>query len=142
LDVSGTPVQEKSNTMAITLGNVAHFSLAVTDPKASAEWWLSLFDLEERARSASRVLLRNDAIAISLIEGAPDPAALTHMAFRTRDMASLKSARDSLRDKGVALEDPGNEIGPVAEGSASLGIWFRDNDGYRWELFLAAEDIA
>jgi catechol 2,3-dioxygenase-like lactoylglutathione lyase family enzyme len=142
LDVSGTPVQEKSNTMAITLGNVAHFSLAVTDPKASAEWWLSLFDLEERARSASRVLLRNDTIAISLIEGAPDPAALTHMAFRTRDMASLKSARDSLRDKGVALEDPGNEIGPVAEGSASLGIWFRDNDGYRWELFLAAEDIA
>jgi hypothetical protein len=30
----------------------------------------------------------------------------------------------------------------VAEGSASLGIWFRDNDGYRWELYLAAEDIA
>ena len=57
-------------------------------------------------------------------------------------MASLKSARDFLRDKGVVLEDPGNEIGSVAEGSASLGIWFRDNDGYRWELNLAAEDIA
>ena len=128
--------------MAIALGQVAHFSLAVTDPKASAEWWLSLFDLEEWARSASRVVLGNDTIAISLIKGTPDPAALTHMAFRTRDLASLKSARDFLRDKGVALEDPGDEIGPVAEGSASLGIWFRDNDGYRWELYLAAEDIA
>jgi catechol 2,3-dioxygenase-like lactoylglutathione lyase family enzyme len=128
--------------MAVALGQVAHFSLAVTEPTASAEWWLSLFDLEEWARSASRVVLGNDAIAMSLIKGAPDPSALTHLAFRTRDMASLKSARDFLRDKGVALEDPGNEIGPVAEGSASVGIWFRDNDGYRWELYLAAEDIA
>jgi catechol 2,3-dioxygenase-like lactoylglutathione lyase family enzyme len=128
--------------LAIILGPVAHFSLAVTDPKASAEWWLSLFDLEEWSRSASRVVLGNDAIALSLIKGTPDPAALTHMAFRTSDMTSLKSARDFLRDKGVALEDPGDEIGPVAEGSASLGIWFRDNDGYRWELYLAAEDIA
>ena len=128
--------------MAIVLGPVAHFSLAVTEPTASAEWWLSLFDLEEWARSASRVVLGNDAIAISLIKGTPDPSVLTHMAFRTRDMASLKAARDFLRDNGVALEDPGDEIGPVAEGSASVGIWFRDNDGYRWELYLAAEDIA
>jgi catechol 2,3-dioxygenase-like lactoylglutathione lyase family enzyme len=128
--------------MPIALGQVAHFSLAVTDPKASAEWWLSLFDLQEYRRSESRVVLGNDAIALSLIKGTPDPSALTHMAFRTRDMASLKAARDFLRDRGVALEDPGDEIGPVAEGSASLGIWFRDKDGYRWELYLAAEDIA
>ncbi|HWT06093.1 MAG TPA: VOC family protein, partial [Xanthomonadales bacterium] len=116
--------------------------LAVSDPKESAKWWLSLFDLEEYRSSESRVVLGNDAIAISLIKGTPDPSALTHMAFRTSDMTSLKSARDFLRDKRVALEDPGDEIGPVAEGSASLGIWFRDNDGYRWELYLAAEDIA
>jgi len=127
--------------MAIPLGQVAHFSLAVTDPNASAAWWLSLFDFEEWARSASRVVLGNDAIAISLIEGTPDPSVLTHMAFRTSDMASLESARDVLRDNGVALEDPGDEIGPVADGSASLGIWFRDNDGYRWELYLPADDI-
>jgi hypothetical protein len=120
---SGTPSQERANTIAIALGRVAHFSLAVTDPKASAEWWLSLFDLEEEyRRSESRVVLGNDAIAISLIRVTPDPSALTYMAFRTRDMASLKAARDFLRDKGVALEDPGDEIGPVAEGSASLGI--------------------
>ena|ERR1700730_1445090 len=122
--------------MAIALGHVAHFSLAVSDPTASAEWWLSLFDLEEYKRSASRVVLGNSAIVMTLVEGTPDPSALTHMAFRTRDMASLKSARDFLRDNGIALEDPGNEIGPVAEGSSSLGLWFRDKDGYRWELYL------
>ncbi|MEY2574336.1 MAG: hypothetical protein QOJ87_2549, partial [Verrucomicrobiota bacterium] len=31
-------------------------------------------------------------------------------------------------------EDPGHEIGPEAPGSPHLGIWFRDLDGYRWEL--------
>jgi catechol 2,3-dioxygenase-like lactoylglutathione lyase family enzyme len=124
--------------MAIALGNVAHFGLAVTDPAASAEWWLSLFDLEEWARSERRVVVGNDAVAMSLVKGTPDPSALTHLAFRTTDMASLESARDFLRDNGVALEDPGNEIGPVAEGSSSLGIWFRDIDGYRWELYLEA----
>ena len=124
--------------MAIPLGEVAHFSLAVTDPKASAGWWLSLFDLEEYTRSASRVVLGNDAIVITLIEGKPDPSALTHMAFRTRDMASLKFARDVLRNYGVEVEDPGDEIGPVVEGSASLGLWFRDKDGYRWELYVEA----
>jgi catechol 2,3-dioxygenase-like lactoylglutathione lyase family enzyme len=60
------------------------------------------------------------------------------MAFRTRDLASLEAARDELRETGVALEDPGNEIGPVAEGSKSMGLWFRDPDGYRWELYVQA----
>jgi catechol 2,3-dioxygenase-like lactoylglutathione lyase family enzyme len=128
--------------MAIALGQVAHFSLAVSDPAASAEWWLSLFDLEEWSRSSNRVVVGNDAIVMSLVKGEPDPSALLHLAFRTTDMDSLTSARDAMRDKGVMLEDPGNEIGPVAEGSASVGIWFRDNDGYRWELYLAAEDVA
>ncbi len=124
--------------MAVSLGPVAHFSLAVTDPSASAEWWLSLFDLEERARSPRRILLGNDAIVFLLVSGTPDPSVLTHMAFRTKDVASLEAARDFLREKGVALEDPGNEIGPVAEGSASIGLWFRDKDGYRWELYVQA----
>jgi catechol 2,3-dioxygenase-like lactoylglutathione lyase family enzyme len=124
--------------MAIALGPVHHFSLAVTDPQASAAWWRSLFDLEEYRSSPRRVLLGNDAIVIAFAEGTPDPAALTHMAFRARDIASLEAARDALRNKGVAVEDPGNEIGPVAEGSKSMGLWFRDPDGYRWELYVQA----
>jgi catechol 2,3-dioxygenase-like lactoylglutathione lyase family enzyme len=133
---SGSRLQGEQNSMPVALGEVAHFSLAVPDPNASAGWWLSLFDLEEYSRSARRVVLGNDAIVISLLKGTPDPSVLTHMAFRTRDMAALRSARDFLRDNGVALEDPGDEIGPVVEGSASMGLWFRDRDGYRWELYV------
>jgi len=124
--------------MAIALGPVHHFSLAVNDPQSSAAWWRSLFDLEEYRNAPRRVLLGNDAIVIAFVQGTPDPAALTHMAFRTRDMTTLEAARDVLRDKGVALEDPGDEIGPVAEGSKSMGLWFRDPDGYRWELYAQA----
>jgi len=107
--------------VSIALGQVAHFSLAVTEPTRAGEWWRSLFDLEEWARSAKRVVLGNDAIAISLIKGVPDPSALTHMAFRTKDMASLKSARDFLRDKGVALEDPRQRDRPRGRGLRQPG---------------------
>jgi catechol 2,3-dioxygenase-like lactoylglutathione lyase family enzyme len=128
--------------MAIALGPVHHFSLAVTDPQASAAWWRSLFDLEEYRSTPQRVVLGNGAVLLALVQGAPDPKVLTHMAFRTRDLASLEAARDALRDSGVALEDPGNEIGPVAEGSKSVGIWFHDPDGYRWELYVQAPSNA
>ena len=49
-------------------------------------------------------------------------------------MAALRAALADLRHRGVALEDPGNEIGPEAPGSPHLGLWFHDPDGYRWEL--------
>jgi len=32
------------------------------------------------------------------------------------------------------IEDQGNEIGPESPGSKHMGLWFRDPDGYRWEL--------
>lgn len=124
--------------MAIALGPIHHFSLTVTDPQSSAAWWRSLFDLEEYRSSPSRVVLGNDAVLIALAKGTPDPTVLTHMAFRARDLASLEAARDELRDKAVSLEDPGDEIGPVAAGSKSLGLWFHDPDGYRWELYVQA----
>jgi catechol 2,3-dioxygenase-like lactoylglutathione lyase family enzyme len=130
------PPSRKLFAMPIALGPVAHFSLAVSDPNASAAWWLSLFDLEEYRRSEQRVVLGNDSVLIALVKGKPDPTVLTHLAFRVNDMASLTAARDALRENGVALEDPGDEIGPVAAVSPNLGLWFRDADGYRWELFL------
>jgi catechol 2,3-dioxygenase-like lactoylglutathione lyase family enzyme len=34
----------------------------------------------------------------------------------------------------VEIEDPGDEIGPESPGSPHIGLWFRDPDGYRWEL--------
>jgi catechol 2,3-dioxygenase-like lactoylglutathione lyase family enzyme len=121
--------------MRVPLGPVAHFTLRVKDLDATAKWWMSNFDLDEYMRRSDRVLLGNDAIVIAFLSGTPDPQAFGHMAFRVRDLAALQSARDALLTNGVALEDPGAEIGPVAPGSTSMGLWFNDLDGYRWELF-------
>ncbi len=122
--------------MRVPLGPVAHFSLAVKDTDASAKWWTSNFDLDELFRGRGRVLVGNDALLIALFAGTPKADVLSHLAFRVTDRAALESARDALRANGVTLEDPGDEIGPVAPGSPNLGLWFADIDGYRWELFV------
>jgi catechol 2,3-dioxygenase-like lactoylglutathione lyase family enzyme len=122
--------------MRVPLGAVTHFSLAVRDPAGSAAWWTSNFDLDEDFRTDSRVGIGNDSIFIVLVRGTPDPRVLGHLAFQTPNLQTLESARDRLRANGVDLEDPGAEIGPVAPGASSLGLWFHDPDGYRWELYL------
>jgi len=121
--------------MNVKLGSVAHFSRAVSDPAASAKWWTSNFDLTEVRSSADRVLLRNDAFALGLFRGEPTRAG-EHMAFNVPDLAALTEAAIALLAQGVELEDGENAIGPVSPGSTSLGVWFRDPDGYRWELFV------
>jgi catechol 2,3-dioxygenase-like lactoylglutathione lyase family enzyme len=122
--------------MKIRLGAVAHFSLAVRDPEAAAQWWTSLFDLEELRRSPTRVVVGNDAILLAFFQGTPVPDDKVHLAFRVENLAALESARDRMRALDVNLEDPGDEIGPTGPGSPNLGLWFHDPDGYRWELFL------
>ena len=124
----------------VAIGAVAHFSLAVTDRALSAYWWTSHFDLEEFNRAEHRVVLGNDSVLFALFKGRPDATVLNHLAFRVRDIASLQSARDALRDGGVELEDPGDEIGPVSPRASSMGLWFRDGDGYRWELYVQVKD--
>jgi catechol 2,3-dioxygenase-like lactoylglutathione lyase family enzyme len=126
--------------MRVQLGAVSHFNISVDDPGASAAWWISNFDLDEWSRSDRGILLGNDAIMIGLVKGSPVSGVLGHLAFRTSDVDALVVARDALRANGVDLEDPGNEIGPVAPGSASVGLWFHDPDGYRWELYVEAPD--
>ena len=49
-------------------------------------------------------------------------------------MAALRKAVVHLKKVDVDIEDPGDEIGPEAPGSKNMGVWFRDPDGYRWEL--------
>lgn len=122
--------------MRVPLGPVAHFSLAVRDADASAKWWTSNFDLTEYFRRGDRVLVGNDSILVSLFPGTPDTGVLGHLAFSVTDLGALESARDALRANGVVMEDPGDEIGPVAPGSSNFGLWFHDLDGYRWELFV------
>ena len=120
--------------MPISLGPVGHFSLAVTDPQRSAKFWTTNFDLKEIFRFEDGIAVSNDAITIALFKGKPNSETLDHMSFHIRNMDELRSALKQLRENGVNLEDPDDEIGPEAPGSPHMGLWFHDPDGYRWEL--------
>ncbi len=120
--------------MAIPLGVVGHFGLAVRDPKKSAAWWQENVGLEEAFVFEDGVAIGNDNITIALHRGTPAPETLDHIAFHLPNMKALRAALDELKRNGVEVEDPGDEIGPEAPGSKNVGIWFIDLDGYRWEL--------
>jgi catechol 2,3-dioxygenase-like lactoylglutathione lyase family enzyme len=120
--------------MAWKLGTVGHFGLAVRDPKVSARWWIENLGLEHQFDFPNGVAVGNDAVTIALHEGVPHPGTLGHLSFHLPTMHALREALGDLRDRGVRLEDPGDEIGPEAPGSPHLAIWFHDPDGYRWEL--------
>ena len=81
----------------------------------------------------------NDNVLIVLSKGKPSPKTVGHISFHLPNMVALKKALAHLQKHKVELEDPGDEIGPVAEGSKSLGIWFSDPDGYRWELAVQSK---
>ncbi len=120
--------------MKIALGTVGHFGLAVPDPQASANWWTRLFDLDVIFRFDDGIGISNDKVTIVLHRGQPEPQAIGHMSFHCESMDALRAALAALRAADVDVEDPGDEIGPEAEGSPNLGLWFHDADGYRWEL--------
>lgn len=120
--------------MSVKLGVVGHFGLAVRDPETSAKFWTANFDLEEIFRFEDGIGLSNDAVTIVLQKGVPHPGTIGHMSFHVQNMRALREALDFLKKNGVKLEDPGDEIGPEAPGSAHMGLWFHDPDGYRWEL--------
>ncbi len=125
--------------MKIHLGTVGHFGLAVRDLHASAKWWQRLFALETMFEGSDYIGLTNDNITIVLFIGEPHPEAIEHISFHLPNMAALESALAWLKQHGVEVEDAGNEIGPEAPGSKNMGIWFRDRDGYRWELSVLAK---
>lgn len=120
--------------MKVKLGVVGHFGLAVRDPESSAEFWTKNFDLKEMFRFEDGIGLTNDAVTIVLFKGVPHPGTIEHMSFHTENMHALREALNALKQNGVKLEDPGDEIGPEAPGSPHMGLWFHDPDGYRWEL--------
>jgi catechol 2,3-dioxygenase-like lactoylglutathione lyase family enzyme len=125
--------------MKIHLGTVGHFGLAVRDLHASATWWRRLFDLTTMFEGSDYVGLTNDDITIVLFIGEPRPETIEHMSFHVPSMAALEDALAWLKQHGVEVEDPGKEIGPEAPGSKNMGLWFRDRDGYRWELSVLAK---
>ena len=119
---------------AWAIGQVGHFSINVREPKVSAKWWIANLGLEHQFDFDGGVAIGNDAITMVLREGVPHPAAFGHMSFHLANMAALRAALADLKEKGVKLEDPGDEIGPEAPDSPNVALWFHDPDGYRWEL--------
>ena len=116
------------------LGVVGHFGLAVRSPARSAKWFSRVLGLRKDFEFEDGVAVGNDNITIALFKGRPSPRTLEHMSFHLPNMATLRRALKHLKKQRVDLEDPGNEVGPEAPGSKNMGIWFRDPDGYRWEL--------
>jgi catechol 2,3-dioxygenase-like lactoylglutathione lyase family enzyme len=117
-----------------TIGVVGHFGLAVRSPKRSAKWFERALGLKKQFEFDGGIAIGNDNVTIALHKGKPSPRTLGHMSFHLPSMAALKKALVHLRKHKVDLEDPGHEIGPEAPGSSHMGLWFRDPDGYRWEL--------
>lgn len=117
-----------------TLGVVGHFGLAVRDPKKSAQWWQRTLGLRREFEFEGGVAVGNDNVTIALHKGKPSPQTLGHMSFHLPNMTTLRKALGHLKELRVEIEDPGDEIGPEAEGSRHMGLWFYDPDGYRWEL--------
>ncbi len=120
--------------MKVQLAAVWHFSFAVSDPEKSAHFWTENFDLQVMFRSDEAFALTSDALIIGFFKGTPHPDTMDHMSFRLDSMRALREALQTLKNNGVILEDPGNEIGPTAPDSPHMGLWFHDPDGYRWEL--------
>jgi catechol 2,3-dioxygenase-like lactoylglutathione lyase family enzyme len=117
-----------------TLGVVGHFGLAVRSPKRSAKWFARSLGLKKQFEFEDGVAIGNDHITIALFKGKPSPATIDHMSFHLPNLTTLRKALAHLKKHKVDLEDPGDEIGPEAPGSPHMGLWFRDPDGYRWEL--------
>jgi catechol 2,3-dioxygenase-like lactoylglutathione lyase family enzyme len=120
--------------LKVQLAAVWHFSFAVSDPEKSAHFGTENFDLQVMFRSDEAFALTNDALIIGFFKGTPHPDTMDHMSFRLDSMRALREALQTLKNNGVILEDPGNEIGPTAPDSPHMGLWFHDPDGYRWEL--------
>ncbi|HEV2175045.1 MAG TPA: VOC family protein, partial [Nitrospira sp.] len=117
-----------------TIGTVGHFGLAVRDPRRSAQWFVRVLGLRKEFEFEDGVAVGNANVMIVFSNGTPSPATIDHMSFHLPTMTALRKALAHLKKHKVKIEDPGDEIGPLAPGSRKMGLWFYDPDGYRWEL--------
>lgn len=99
---------------------------------------MTRLNVKQRFSFPGGIVLGSDDVDIGLHQGTPRPEVLDHVSFHLSSKRALEQALKALRRKRVELEDPGHEIGPEGEGSKNLGLWFRDPDGYRWELSVLA----
>ncbi len=116
---------------------VGHVVLYASDPDASAEWYCDLLGMEVVARSEhfSAVFLsfgtRDHDIALFKApgDGAFRNAELQHVAFELDgDLDDLKRFHARLVERAVTIE-------AVVDHGISYGVYFRDPDGHRLEVF-------
>jgi catechol 2,3-dioxygenase-like lactoylglutathione lyase family enzyme len=128
------PIWNMKVKVPFKLGVVGHFGLAVRYPKKSARWFERALGLQKQFDFDEGIAIGNDNVTIALFKGKPSPRTIDHMSFHLPNMTTLRKALAHLKKHKVNIEDPGHEIGPEAEGSKNMGLWFHDPDGYRWEL--------
>ena len=83
--------------MAIRLGQVGHFSLAVSNVERAARFWMKNFDLKEMFRFEDGVGLTNDNVTIVFFKGEPRPEVVDHVSFHLSDMNELRAALQTLK---------------------------------------------
>jgi len=125
--------------MPLKLGPVGHFGISVNDPQKSARWWIKTLNVKKRFEFPGGTVVGSDDVDVVLLKGTPHPEVIDHVSFHLPSMAALRAALGELKRKGVDLEDPGDEIGSEGGDSPNMGLWFRDPDGYRWELSVLAK---
>jgi catechol 2,3-dioxygenase-like lactoylglutathione lyase family enzyme len=100
---------------------------------------MRILGLSKQFEYEGGVGIGNPNVLIVFRTGKPSPKTVGHIAFHLPNMAALKKALAHLKKHKVEVEDPGDEIGPVAEGSRHMGLWFHDPNGYRWELAVRSK---
>jgi catechol 2,3-dioxygenase-like lactoylglutathione lyase family enzyme len=116
------------------LGTIGHLSLAVRNPRVSADWYVANLGMREAFEFEEGVAVESDGVTLVFTTGKPGPETVGHISFHIADMKTLRAALAFLKQNHVDMEDPGDEIGPEAPGSPHLALWLHHPDGYRLEL--------
>ena len=127
---------------------MGHVGLNVSDLGRSKKFYQDLlgFDakLESEEKGRKFILLgRGPAILLTLWEQAkgayaPASAGLHHLSFMMDTLAEVRRAEAGLKAQGVEFHHHG--VVAHAPGAPSGGIFFRDPDGIRLEIFAPAGD--
>lgn len=133
--------------MTATL-QMGHVGLNVSDLGRSKKFYQDLLGFEVKLESEEHgkkfVLLgRGPAILLTLWEQAkgtfaPAQAGLHHLSFMAEHLDEVRRAEAQLKKQGVEFHHSG--IVAHAPGAPSGGIFFRDPDGIRLEIFAPAGD--
>lgn len=109
-----------------------HVALTVSDRERSSVFYARHFGLAERVHDDAHLLILGspDGSLLALSEG-PVPAELprtNHFGFQVLDAEDVRTARERLREAGVAETEWQDDQGFVR-------VQVTDPDGYRVELF-------